>query len=83
MKGVDGMPWVKSTRTAKEKQNWHAQQSKKGATVINKKTGKAVPLSDFARGRHYQKAVDIGQARAACARRNGVSYDKTKRRKNN
>lgn len=53
--------------TLKEKQNWHNEQAKKGATKISKKTGKEVAVSNFERGAHKAQADSIFRRRKAFA----------------
>ena len=51
--------------TLKEKQDWHNQQAKKGATKISKKTGQTVKVSNFERGAHKAQADSIFRRRKA------------------
>lgn len=53
----------KSKYTPKEQQNYHNGLSKKGASRFNSATGEKYIISDFERGRHFEKAQQIHKAR--------------------
>ena len=53
----------KKKYTPAERQAWHNEMSKKGATKFDTKTGEKVFVSDFERGCHHAKATEILNAR--------------------
>lgn len=55
------------TFTAKERQDYYNNLSKKGATMFDKKTGEIVKVSDFARGVFRERAQNIFQKRKEAA----------------
>ena len=57
------MAFGKKEYTPAEKQKYHLEMSKKGATKVNPNTGEVYEISDFKRGEHYAKAQNILYAR--------------------
>lgn len=55
-------------RSAKERQAYHFEMSKKGTYDINHKTGEYYKISDFARGVHLGKAQMIQKQRIRTAK---------------
>lgn len=57
--------------TPKEQQNWHYQKSLKGAVEYDR-DGNQYQISDFARGMHRQRSIEIQKARTRTWRKHNA-----------